>query len=321
MLVVERCLRLNASMLNFLPITLGLRYIRSRRRNQFISFVSAFSLLGMAFGVMALITVMSVMNGFREELLSKILGLNGHFSVYPIERQFTDYEQTVVELEQVDGVLHAIAFVEGQALASGPGGESTGVSVRGMDLQSIEKLELLRDSASLGGWDAWDESDGVAIGSRLAQKLGVTIGDPVTVVNPNGTITPFGKTPQIRSYPVNVIFNLGMVEFDSFYLYMPLEQAQTYFKLYEDRLRPGVEPPGVMATDEEIEAAYPNDPERQELARYISDPSGWGSDGQEGSICTSKRGNPGLLDTMSFLSLEISYKFKRKPSRRSFVSL
>jgi ABC-type lipoprotein release transport system permease subunit len=83
---------------------------------------------------------------------------------------------------------------------------------------------LLR--ARLGGWDAWDEGQGVAIGARLAQRLGVTIGDPVTIVNPNGTFTPLGKTPQIRSFPVNVIFDLGMVEFDSFYLYMPLEEAR-----------------------------------------------------------------------------------------------
>ena len=248
------------------------RYLRARRKDAFISVIAALTLTGVAIGVATLIVVMSVMNGFREELLSKILGLNGHFSAYPIERQFTDYEQTVVELEQVDGVLHAVAFVEGQALASGPGGESTGVSVRGMDLQSIEKLDLLRQSASLGGWDSWDESDGVAIGSRLAQRLGVTIGDPVTVVNPNGTLTPFGKTPQIRSYPVNVIFNLGMVEFDSFYLYMPMEEGQTYFKLYEDRLRPDAEPPGVMATDEEIEAAYERVPQATAVEVFIEDP-------------------------------------------------
>lgn len=247
------------------------RYLRARRKDAFISVIAALTLTGVAIGVATLIVVMSVMNGFRDELLSKILGLNGHFTAYPIERQFTDYDQTVVELEKVDGVVHAIAYVEGQALASGQT-ESTGVSVRGVSLESIKKLDLLHKGATLGGWDAWDEGRGVAIGSRLAQKLGVTIGDPVTIVNPNGTFTPLGKTPQIRSFPVNVIFNLGMVEFDSFYLYMPLDAAQTYFKMYEDRLRPGVAPPDVMATDEEIEAAYERMPQATAVEIFVDDP-------------------------------------------------
>ena len=166
---------------------------------------------------------------------------------------------------------YAVAFVEGQALASGRT-ESTGVTVRGIDLADIKKLELLYTGNMLGGWDGWDESEGVAIGSRLANKLGVTIGDPVTIVNPNGTLTPFGSTPQIRSYPVQVIFDLGMVEFDSFYLYMPLEPAQTYFKMFEDRLKPGVAPPDVMATDEEIDAAYERIPQATAVEIFIDDP-------------------------------------------------
>ncbi|HEY0918041.1 ABC transporter permease [Devosia sp.] len=247
------------------------RYLRSRRADGFISVIAALTLSGIAIGVATLIVVTSVMNGFRDELLSKILGLNGHFTAFPIERQFTDYDQTVVEIEQVDGVVHAIAYVEGQALASGQS-ESTGVVVRGVTEESIGKLEVLHDGVQLGGWDQWDQGMGVAIGWRLAQKLGVSIGDPVTIVSPNGTFTPFGKTPQIRSYPVNVIFNLGMVEFDSFYLYMPIAAAQTYFKMYEDRLRPGVDPPGVMATDEEIEAAYERVPMATAVEVFIDNP-------------------------------------------------
>lgn len=247
------------------------RYLRSRRADGFISVIAALTLSGIAIGVATLIVVTSVMNGFRDELLSKILGLNGHFTAFPIERQFTDYDQTVVEIEEIDGVVHAIAYVEGQALASGQT-ESTGVAVRGMTEESIRKLEVLYNGATLGGWDQWDQGMGVAIGWRLAQKLGVTIGDPVTIVNPNGTFTPLGKTPQIRSYPVNVIFNLGMVEFDSFYLYMPLEAAQTYFKMYEDRLRPGAQPPDVMATDEEIEAAYERVPMATAVEIFVEDP-------------------------------------------------
>ena len=231
------------------------RYLRARRKERFVSVIAVLTLLGVMLGVATLIVVMSVMNGFRTELLGKILGINGHFVVQTVEEGFDDYLDAANRLEGVDGVLYAVPFVEGQALASGDA-ESTGVAVRGISAASIDKLALLRDAAMLGGWDQWDAGQGVAIGARLAERLGVSIGDPVTIVNPNGTMTPFGKTPAIRSYPVNVIFNLGMPEFDSFYIYMPMQPAQSYFKLFEDRLKPGVAMPGVMATDEEIDAAY-----------------------------------------------------------------
>ncbi len=212
-------------------------------------------MVGVAIGVATLIVVMSVMNGFRAELLTKILGLNGHFTAYPIEREFTDYKQTIAALEQVDGVSFAVYFVEGQVLATGKG-NSTGVSVRGMDAENIAKLKLLHDAAEQGGWDGWDGSQGVAIGYRLAQALGLSLGDKIQLINPDGAMTPFGPTPQIRSYPVNVIFNLGMVEFDSLFLYMPLEAAQDYFKLYDEVLKPGMGPLDPLASDEEIDAAY-----------------------------------------------------------------
>ena len=173
------------------------RYLRARRKEAFISVISWLTLIGVAIGVATLIVVMSVMNGFRAELLTKILGLNGHFTVYPIDAKFTDYDETALKLETVDGVLFAIPYVEGQALASGQQ-ESSGVSVRGIEASSIEKLTLLRDAPVMGGWDQWDDSNGVAIGQRLAEKLGLTIGDPITIVNPNGANTPFGKTPKIR---------------------------------------------------------------------------------------------------------------------------
>ena len=247
------------------------RYLRARRKEAFISVISWLTLIGVAIGVATLIVVMSVMNGFRAELLTKILGLNGHFTAYPIDAKFSDYDATAVKLETVDGVLLAIPYVEGQALASGQN-DSTGVSVRGIEESSIAKLQILHDGAVLGGWDQWDGSQGVAIGQRLAEKLGLTIGDPITIINPNGANTPFGKTAQIRSYPVNVIFNLGMVEFDSFYVYMPMQAAQTYFKMFDDVLRPGMEPPAPDATDEEIDAAYERQYQATAIELFIDDP-------------------------------------------------
>ncbi|MDB5530152.1 MAG: transporter permease [Devosia sp.] len=232
------------------------RYLRARRKEAFISVIASLTMVGLAIGVATLIVVMSVMNGFRAELLTKILGLNGHFTAFPIEREFTDYKETIANLQKIPGVDFAVYYVEGQALASGKGSSTAPVSVRGMDEENLKKLKLLYNAADQGGWDNWDTSKGIAIGYRLAQALGVSLGDSVTIINPDGAMTPFGTTPQIRSYPVNVIFDLGMVEFDSFYMYMPLAPAQDYFKLYKDELKPGQKPLDPMATDEEIDAAY-----------------------------------------------------------------
>lgn len=252
------------------------RYLRARRKDTFISVIAALTLTGIAIGVTTLIVVTSVMNGFREELLTKVLGLNGHFTAQPIEQQFTDYKEVAANLETTQGVRYAVYFVEGQALISARS-ESTGVVVRGLDRASIDKLPLLRDAVQQGGWDSWDGSEGVAIGDRLAQRLGVGLGDTITLVTQNGTTTPFGTTPQFRSYPVNVIFSLGMVEFDNLYMYMPLDAAQTYFKMFEERLRPGVEAPDVMASDEEIDAAYERIPRASAVEIFIDNPDNIGA--------------------------------------------
>lgn len=247
------------------------RYLRARRKEAFISVIASLTMVGVAIGVATLIVVMSVMNGFRGELLDKILGLNGHFTGFPIESQFTDYKETVTALEGVDGVDFAVYFVEGQVLATGQG-QSTGVTVRGMDEENLKKLSLLYNAAEQGGFDQWDESRGVAIGYRLAQTLGVNLGDQVQIINPEGTMTPFGSTPQIRSYPVNVIYNLGMVEFDSYFMYMPLEPAQDYFKMVDEVLKPGQAQLDPLATDEEIDAAYMRVPRASAVEIFIDDP-------------------------------------------------
>ncbi|RDE07953.1 ABC transporter permease [Pelagibacterium lacus] len=247
------------------------RYLRARRRDAFISVISALTMIGIALGVATLIVVMSVMNGFRDELLGKILGLNGHFTGFPIEEVFHDYEAVRDRLEGVDGVIAATAFVEGQALVTSQYA-SSGVNIRGMSIGDIEKLPLLYSSVLYGGWDDWDNLEGVAIGSRLAGQLGLGIGDPITIVTPNGPQTPFGSTPQIRSYPVNAIFDVGMVEFDSLFVYMPIRAAQVYFRLYEDRLRDGVAQPDLMASDEEIDAAYERVYTATAVEVFVADP-------------------------------------------------
>lgn len=249
------------------------RYLRARRRDRFVSIIAGLTLTGIALGVAALIVVTSVMNGFNTEIVNKLLGLNGHFSAYPIESRFTDYEKAAAELEQVDGVVAAIPYVEGQALASGPRSSYTGVIARGVTLASVEKLKLLHDGAILGFWDGWDDGDGVAIGRRLAEKLRLNVGDPLTLLSPNGQETAQGRTSRSRSYKVQVIFDLGMTEFDSFYLYMPLRAAQDYFNMFDRVLKPGAEPPAADLPDEEKEAAYDRVYRATAVEIFLTDPN------------------------------------------------
>jgi lipoprotein-releasing system permease protein len=180
--------------------------------------------------VATLVVVMAVMNGFRAELLDKILGINGHVIVQPIESELTDYDAVAERIAAVPGVEAALPIIEGQALASGPSTGSSGVLVRGIrgpDLLGMEKIAGSVEDA--GGLIDFDNSGGVAIGTRLAQSLGLLIGDNITLISPRGAITPLGTAPRVKSYPVVGIFEIGMAEYDSTYVFMPLSEAQLYF--------------------------------------------------------------------------------------------
>jgi lipoprotein-releasing system permease protein len=209
---------------------LALRYLRPRRKEAFISVIAGFSFLGILLGVATLVVVMAVMNGFRAELLEKILGINGHLIVQPIDSTMTDYAEVAERTAAVAGVTAAIPIVEGQALASGPAAGSSGVLVRGVrgpDLIGMEKISgTVEDSGALIDFDA---SGGVAIGTGLARNLGLGIGDRLTLVSPRGAVTPMGTAPRIKAYPVIAIFQIGMSEYDATYVFMPLGEAQDYF--------------------------------------------------------------------------------------------
>jgi lipoprotein-releasing system permease protein len=205
------------------------RYLRSRRKEAFISVIAGFSFLGILLGVATLIVVMAVMNGFRAELLKSILGINGHLIVQPMDRPLDDYAELSKKLEEIGGVKFAIPVVEGQTLASGRIGAGTGALVRGVDPADIKKIELVAEKVKQGSLEAFGNEDGLAIGSRMAQNLGLGIGDNLTLVSPDGDITPMGVTPRIKAYPVIAIFEIGMSEYDSSIVFMPLAEAQTYF--------------------------------------------------------------------------------------------
>lgn len=211
---------------------IALRYLRSRRREAFISIISTLSLIGIALGVATLIIVMAVMNGFRAELFNKILGVSGHILVQPIDGAFTDHREVADRIAAVDGVVMAIPFVEGQALISGVTG-SSGVLVRGITRDDFEQLSFVSDNILVGDPTLFGEQKGVIVGSRLARSLGVTVGDTVKLISPDGAVTPFGVTPRIDDYPILALFEIGMSEYDSTFMYMPLERAQLYFNMPE----------------------------------------------------------------------------------------
>ena len=206
----------------------SLRYLRARRSEGFISVIAGFSFLGIMLGVATLIIVMAVMNGFRTELLDKILGLNGHLLIQPLEMPLTDWDDVSARISKIEGVRLAAPIVEGQALASSPF-NSAGVLVRGMRARDIEKLSSINENIKQGTLIGFDEGQGVAIGRRLADQLSLRAGDNVTLVAPRGAVTPMGTTPRIKSYKVAAVFEIGMSEYDASLLYMPLTEAQAYF--------------------------------------------------------------------------------------------
>jgi lipoprotein-releasing system permease protein len=207
---------------------LSLRYLRARRQEGFISVIAGFSFLGIMLGVATLIIVMAVMNGFRKELLGKILGLNGHLLVQPLETPLTDFQAVAERLSKVDGIRLAVPIVEGQALASSPF-NAAGVLVRGIRGADLGGLTSVAKNIKQGTLDGFDQGQGVVIGRRLADQLTLRAGDNVTLVSPRGAVTPMGTTPRIKVYKVAAVFEIGMSEYDTAFVFMPLTEAQAYF--------------------------------------------------------------------------------------------
>ena len=217
------------------------RYLRARRREGFISVISLFSFLGILLGVATLIVVMAVLNGFRAELLDKILGFQGHVSVYHSDvSPVADYPDLTARLSKIPGVVRAVPLVEGQAMASSLH-NNTGALVRGISESDIQKLPSLNndnlrtainkdnipdEKASFKGFDA---SGGVAIGERMAWRHQLGLGSRITIITPDGPDTVIGNAPRIRDYPVVAIFKIGMSDYDENVIYMPLAEAQDYF--------------------------------------------------------------------------------------------
>jgi lipoprotein-releasing system permease protein len=212
---------------------LSLRYLRARRKEGFISVIAGFSFLGIMLGVATLIIVMAVMNGFRKELLDKILGLNGHMLIQPLESPLTDWAQVAARVSAVEGVRLAAPIIEGQALASSPF-SAGGVLVRGIRGEDLARLGSIANNIRQGTLEGFDQGQGVVIGRRLADQLSIRSGDTVTLVAPRGAVTPMGTTPRIKAYKVAAVFEIGMSEYDAAVVFMPLTESQAYFNHASD---------------------------------------------------------------------------------------
>ncbi|WP_050418776.1 lipoprotein-releasing ABC transporter permease subunit [Bradyrhizobium tropiciagri] len=205
---------------------LSARYLRARRREGFISVIAGFSFLGIMLGVATLIIVMAVMNGFRKELLGKILGLNGHILVQPVERPLTDWQDVAERISQAQGIRLLVPVVDGTALASSS--NASGVLVRGIRAADLTRLPSV-SSTIKGSIERFDEGQGIVIGRRLAEQLSAHVGDSITLVAQRGASTPMGIMPRIKKYPISAVFEIGMSEYDAGLIFMPIAEAQAYF--------------------------------------------------------------------------------------------
>lgn len=208
-------------------ILVAMRYLRARRQEGFISVISWFSLIGIALGVATLIVVMSVMNGFRQELFQRVIGLNGHMNLYAMQGPIDDYQPLLDRISKVPDVLSVAPTVEAQALITHEGSAS-GAYVRGMSADAIRSRPTIANHIVAGSLNNFEDSN-IAIGVRMAERLDLRIGDTLTLISPVSQSTVFGAAPRMRGYKIAAVFDVGMFEYDNNFVYMPLPAAQIFF--------------------------------------------------------------------------------------------
>ncbi len=246
-------------MFNAFERTVAFRYLRARKGERFVSVIAIFSLVGIALGVATLIIVMSVMNGFRQELLGRILGLNGHMGVYAADGgPMPDFDAVAARIRGLPGVVAATPIVEGQVLLTSEAGGATGGLARGIRPEDLRARAIIADNIRAGSLAAFQGDDAIVIGTGLASRLRVGIGDRVSLVSPQGRTTVFGTVPRVRAYRVVALFHVGMNEYDTSFVFLPMQAAQTYFQVPGAATQVEVfvaEPTRVRAVNRAIRAA------------------------------------------------------------------
>lgn len=208
---------------------IAFRYLRSRRREGFISVIAGFSFVGIALGVATLIVVMAVMNGFRAEITNKILGLNGHINVSTYEGKIAGFDDISAKITSIEGVISAAPVIDGQAMVTTKN-NTTGAVIKGIRLADIMKRHLVAGNLNSGNITSFQGTDAIMIGNQLAIRLGVDVGDSVTLISPQGRATALGTMPRMKNYTVAAVFESGMYEYDNNIIFMPLEAAQLFFQ-------------------------------------------------------------------------------------------
>ncbi len=217
-------------MFNAFERKIAARYLRARRGERFVSVIAIFSLVGIALGVATLIIVMSVMNGFRQELLSQILGLNGDIGVYAAGQPLTDYDTVSNQIKHIPGVTGAFPIVQGEVLMSGPQGGAVGGIARGITPQGLAQLPTVSNHVVAGNLNDLSQDGTIAIGGGLASQFNVGVGSSIQLILPQGKATIIGTIPSIESFKVVAIFETGMQQYDSSFVFIPLAAAQVFFQ-------------------------------------------------------------------------------------------
>jgi lipoprotein-releasing system permease protein len=214
---------------------IGLRYLKAKRKQTFISIITLFSIIGIMLGVMALIVVLAVMDGFGHEIREKILGTNAHIILSKYGSGIKDYRRVIKQVEGVPGVLAAAPFASAQVMVSSKGGVA-GAFVRGIDPPLESKVSNLQQSIREGTIDSLNRDagariPGIIIGKELAANLGAFLNDSVTVISPLGDMTPLGMMPRVKLFKVTGIFEFGMFDYDSTFAYISLPSAQEFLRI------------------------------------------------------------------------------------------
>ncbi len=218
-------------MFNAFERAVAFRYLRARKGERFVSVIAIFSLVGIALGVATLIIVMSVMNGFRQELLGRILGLNGHMGVYSADGgNLRDYDPLTEAIRRIQGITAATPIIEGQVLLTSEQGGASGGLARGITPEDLRAKAIVANNIRRGSLAEFGGEDSIVIGTGLASKLRVGLGDRVTLVSPQGRTTVLGTLPRVRAYRVVALFNIGMNEYDTSFVYLPMQAAQLFFQ-------------------------------------------------------------------------------------------
>jgi lipoprotein-releasing system permease protein len=207
------------------------RYLRARKDERFVSIIAIFSLVGIALGVATLIVVTSVMSGFQVELVSRILGVNGHITVQAYAGQQIDgFETLAHQIKALPDVASVTPVLDGQALLSTEGGGARGALVRGISLEDLQALHPISDHIVAGSLADFQGDDAIAVGISLANSYRLRVGDSLTVISPEGAATAFGTIPRVRAYKIAAIFDSGLNDYNTGVVFLPLQAAQVFFQ-------------------------------------------------------------------------------------------